>query len=81
MIKVFGIEAFGSVVLNPSTTLGVYIDDSGLNSTGTADGVMHSLTLGAQTLQHVIAVMMRAQISLDKIAMVCSKESMSVRPG
>eukprot|EP00959_Pyramimonas_sp_CCMP1952_P234325 4896140-Pyramimonas_sp.AAC.1 len=39
MIRVFGLESFDSVVLGPSTTLDVYIGDSGLNAVGTAEQI------------------------------------------
>eukprot|EP00959_Pyramimonas_sp_CCMP1952_P223339 4669206-Pyramimonas_sp.AAC.1 len=79
MIRVFGLDYFDSVVLGPNTTLDVYIDDSGLNAVGTAEQLVTSPQDGAPTLQHAITVMMRAQISLGKTAMVSSSKFVSHR--
>ncbi len=43
LIKAHGMEAFGSVPIAPNTALDIYIDDTALNSVGSADTVVESL--------------------------------------
>eukprot|EP00959_Pyramimonas_sp_CCMP1952_P210551 4406069-Pyramimonas_sp.AAC.1 len=72
LIKAHGMEAFDSVPIAPNTMLDIYIDDTVLNSVGSADSVVESLKESSAALEVAITRMMRAQISMDKVACVAS---------
>eukprot|EP00959_Pyramimonas_sp_CCMP1952_P233995 4889571-Pyramimonas_sp.AAC.1 len=76
LIKAHGMEAFDSVPIAPNTALDINIDDTALNSVGSAETVVESLKESSAALEVEVAIirMMRAQISMDKVACVASSK-------